>query len=221
MKYLEITGIPVTQIKGIPRIPMCKKIMKLDDYAEFVDMVVSFAERKSMTISNIKDAIQEIVTYLEDAATLNMGMKDQAYSETDGDNARVGLKYYMSNEEVIECMKNARQSLDQKKLDAKSKDGEDEFKVSEKIDESKDKDEIMAKKIFNMLLNSYAPDGISIKEVEEILRKVYKMFEYTTIIPIVEEQTSQPEQVDAQAGEYDIDRIATALSQKIQETALE
>lgn len=184
MKYLETSGIPITQIKGIPRIPMCKKMMKLDDYAEFVDMVVSFAERKSMTISNIKDAIQEVVTYLEDAATLNMGMEDPAYSETDGDNARVGIKYYMSNEEVIECLRNARQSLEQEKSDAKSKDGEDEIKVSEKIDESKDKDEIMAKRISNMLLNSYAPDGISVREADEVLRKVHEMFICTSIIPI-------------------------------------
>lgn len=43
MKILETSGIPIMQIKGIPRIPMRKKMMKLDDYAEFVDMVVSFA----------------------------------------------------------------------------------------------------------------------------------------------------------------------------------
>lgn len=184
MKYLETSGIPITQIKGIPRIPMIKKMMKLDDYAEFVDMVVSFAERKSMTISNIKDAIQEIVIYLEDAVTLNIGPKNQAYSETDGDNARVGLKYYMSNEEVIEYMRNIRQSLEQKKPDDKSKDGEDEFKVCEKIDESKDKDEIMAERISGMLLNSYSPDGISVREVDEVLRKVHEIFMCITVIPL-------------------------------------
>ena len=153
MKYLETSGIPITQIKGIPRIPMCKKIMKMDDYMEFIDMVISFAERKSMTISNIKDAIQEIVTYLEEAATLNIGLEGRAYREEDGVNAKVKLK------------------LEQKKSDVDSKDGKDGSKVREKIHAGKDKDEVMAERIFDLLLESCAADGISVKEVEAILRR--------------------------------------------------
>lgn len=111
MKSLETFGIltqAASQNERIYGTPMAKKLMTLEDKEEFIAMVISFAEKKSMTISNIKDAIQEVVTYLEDCATLNMGMKDQACSETDGDNARVGIKYYRSNEEVIECMRNAK-----------------------------------------------------------------------------------------------------------------
>lgn len=187
MKNLEISETlaqVADRIKDPYGIPVGKKIMSLDDNEEFVAMVLSFAERKSMTISNIKDAIQEAVAYMEDNAILSADPEDQCYNEAVKINAGAGIKYYMSNEEVIKCMKNARQSLDQKKPDAKSKDGEDEFKVCEKIDESKDKDEIMAKRIYNMLLNSYAPDGISVREVDEVLRKVHEMFAYTTIIPL-------------------------------------
>lgn len=202
MKYLETSGIPITQIKGIPRIPMCKKIMKMDDYMEFIDMVISFAERKSMTISNIKDAIQEIVTYLEEAATLNIGLEGRAYREEDGVNAKVKLK------------------LEQKKSDVDSKDGKDGSKVREKIHAGKDKDEVMAERIFDLLLESCAADGISVKEVEAILRRVYKMFVYTTIVPIAEDRTRQLERKNVQTGGCDIDEIATALSQKIQEFAL-
>lgn len=223
MKNLETSGLfaqTADQIKGICGIPLGKKLMALNDNEEFIAMVISFAEKRSMTISNIKDAIQEAIIYMEDNAILNTDLEDQSYSETVGINSGAEQNYYSSHEELIKCIRNAGQSLKQKKSDADSKDREDGSKVCEKIDAGKDKDKVITESIFDLLLRSYAPDGISIKEVEEILRKVYEMFEYTTIIPIVEEQTSQPEQVNAQAGWCGIARIAEALSQKIQEFVL-
>lgn len=112
MRSLEIPGIPVEMTKGNPHIPMCKKIMGLDDYDEFVAMVISFAERKSMTISNIKEAVQEAIAYMENNATLDTDLNDQAYSETAGLNSGAGLNYYASHEEIIKCLKNARCTAD-------------------------------------------------------------------------------------------------------------
>ena len=111
LKNLEISETlaqVADRIKDPYGIPMGKKMMSLDDNEEFVAMVLSFAERKSMTISNIKDAIQEVVAYMEDNATLNTDLGDQCYSETVRINAGAEPKYYMSNEEVIECMRNAK-----------------------------------------------------------------------------------------------------------------
>lgn len=94
---------------------------------------------------------------------------------------------------------------------------ESNSKIRKKDTEGKDKDEFIAEKIFEMLLNSYAPDGISVRGAGEILNKVHEMFECTAIVPIDEERICQLEQINVQAGEDDITRIAKALSQKIQE----
>lgn len=70
-------------ISETPGIYMHKKMMELEDYKEFIDMALSFAEKKSMTISNIKDAMKEVVTCLEDNATLSADLGDQSYNEAD------------------------------------------------------------------------------------------------------------------------------------------
>lgn len=115
MRNLETSGMfaQVTeQIEGTSRILMGKKLMTSDDNEEFISMVISFAERKSMTISNIKDAIREVITYLEDNATLNIAPKDWINNETDEINVPAGLNYYASHEELTECMKNAKCTTD-------------------------------------------------------------------------------------------------------------
>ena len=58
----------------------------------------------------------------------------------------------------------------------------------ENTDESQNKDKVMAKKIFDLLLKSYAPDGISVRDVDEILRKIHEMFVCTTIVPVDDDQ---------------------------------
>lgn len=70
--------------------------------------------------------------------------------------------------------------MDQKENDVDS-EKKDMPENSKKIDENQNKDEIIAESIFDLLLNSYAPDGISVREVKELLERVHEMFEYTAI----------------------------------------
>ena len=195
LKNLEISETlaqVADRIKDPCGIPMGKKMMPLDDNEEFVAMVLSFAERKSMTISNIKDAIQEAVAYMEDNATLDVDLKEQCYGEVNRNNVEADTFC----EKIIERLKDAEQILDQlPHYQKRMKQGENganprsEDEVSESCemtDESQDK--VMTKRIFDLLLRSYAPDGISVQEVDKVLRKVHEMFVCTTIIPIDDAQ---------------------------------
>lgn len=111
MRSIEKFGILAQDASQIGRINgalVAKKLMTLEDKEEFIAMVIDFAERKSMTISNIKDAVREAIAYLEDNAILNTSLEYQSNSEADESNAGAKVNYYVSHDELINRMKDAR-----------------------------------------------------------------------------------------------------------------
>lgn len=49
------------------------KLMTKQTEEEFVSMVVGFAQKNGMTISNVKEGMNRVVKYLEDNASLDTG----------------------------------------------------------------------------------------------------------------------------------------------------
>ena len=171
MRNLETSGMfaqAAEQIKGIPRILMGKKLMTSDDNEEFIAMVISLAERKSMTISNIKDAIQEIIEYLEDNATLTASLNEELVQETG-----------CSIEKIANALSEAA-NAQISEIDAGTPSTHS--KTPEEVSESARKDAALDEKIYDMILNFYSRDGVSVYEVSEILGKVQKMFEHTSML---------------------------------------
>lgn len=171
MRNSEIAGI-ISQvaepIKGMPGIPVGKKLMLSDDNEEFIQLVISFAEKKAMTISNIKNAIQEAVNYMEDNATLTAVSNEEMTQ----------VKKYCAEEVVTKLSKIITQSAepDDRMPAVRSQ-------ISEMFSVNVRKDEKLAREIYNMILESYSRSGISIQEALKILRMTEKMFEYTLILP--------------------------------------
>lgn len=52
---------------------MMTKLMTEGDEKEFIRLVIDFTERKSMTVSNITDAIEKVIEYMNNNATLEKG----------------------------------------------------------------------------------------------------------------------------------------------------
>lgn len=52
---------------------MTVKLMLEKDEQEFIELVIDFAERKNMTVSNITNAIKKVIDYMNDNATLEKG----------------------------------------------------------------------------------------------------------------------------------------------------
>lgn len=47
-----------------------KRVMTINDEQEFIELVIAFAEKKSMTISNITDSIQKVIAHMNNNAIL-------------------------------------------------------------------------------------------------------------------------------------------------------
>lgn len=55
------------------------KLMTEDDEKEFVNLVLDFAKRKSMTVTNIADAVNKVITYMEDNAVLEKELQSSPF----------------------------------------------------------------------------------------------------------------------------------------------
>lgn len=60
-----------------------KKLMNEEQETEFIGFVISEAESKGMTITNVKEAMEEVYQHLESNATLT---KKTVMKEWSGDN---------------------------------------------------------------------------------------------------------------------------------------
>ena len=49
------------------------KLMTVEDEQKFIELVIDFAQERSMTLSNITSAIEKVVAYMNDNATLGKG----------------------------------------------------------------------------------------------------------------------------------------------------
>ncbi|HBV83902.1 MAG: hypothetical protein OSJ73_08310 [Lachnospiraceae bacterium] len=170
MKSLETFGIltqAASQNERIYGAPIAKKLMTLEDNEEFIAMVIAFAERKSMTISNIKDAVREAIVYMEDNATL---------IEFSNDELMQGKRYCVEEAtKLSESIAHAAELDDQ--IPAVQSQASKIFSGNVR------KDEKLAREIYNMILGSYNQSGISIQEVRTLLKMTEKMFEYTLLLP--------------------------------------
>ena len=52
---------------------MTVRLMSEKDEQEFIELVIDFAERKTMTVSNITNAIKKVIDHMNDNATLEKG----------------------------------------------------------------------------------------------------------------------------------------------------
>lgn len=140
-------------------------------------------------LADSRKRITDYETRLKNIQAIIAWLKRQPVDET-SHSSKVEPNDYTSHEDLIECTKNARHSIEplyphQKSMDQKENDVDSEKKDmpenSKKIDETQNKDDIMAESIYKLLLNSYTPDGISVREVKELLERVHEMFECTAI----------------------------------------
>lgn len=46
------------------------KMMTVEDEQQFIELVIDFAQERSMTVSNITGAIEKVVAHMNDNATL-------------------------------------------------------------------------------------------------------------------------------------------------------